>query len=312
MWNKLFTRRSLNVIAAAGAVGFGAAGWLLLSPLWAIVGVVAGPFLALVMFAVVVTFTLPDATTLVNQHEPYQALKQLQYDIRSSRRLAKVWPSQWRDALANNLITQSDALHALSQDVHALRSCDEAVAIYHALAAEKPGKYGSDLAGALDRQSRLLAGAGRQADAIAAIDTAVRLYRNLAAAEPGTYLPALAEALTCMATWLTDIGRDTDALAAAHEATRIYWHRLPWPELPPYAARAALLEGQLLSKQERHHDAAAMLARGWHLAASQEQQSALSSATPALKTTYYADPDDFAAVWQAETSTKPPDWLGLS
>ncbi len=52
--------------------------------------------------------------------------------------------------------------------------------------------------------------------------------------------------------------------------------------------------------------------RGWHLAVSQQQHEALSSATPALKATYYADADDFAAVWHAETGTKPPDWLGLS
>jgi tetratricopeptide (TPR) repeat protein len=309
MWNKLFTRRSLNLIAAAGAVGFGAAGWLLLSPLWAIAGVVAGPFLALVVFSVVVTFTLPDATTLVNQHEPYQALKQVRHDIRTSRYLAKIWPSQWRDALALNLITQSEALHALSQDAHALRSCDEAVTIYQALAAENPGKYGPDLADALDRQSRLLATAGRQADAIAAVETAVRLYRNLAIAEASKYLPALAEALTCMASWLTDIRQDSQALAAAHEATGIYWHRLPWPDLPPCAAQAALLEGQLLSRKDRHHDAATMLARGWHLAVSQHQQNALSAATPALKATYDADPDDFATVWHTETGAKPPDWL---
>jgi hypothetical protein len=309
MWNKLFTRRSLSAIMAVGAVGFGAAGWLLLGPVWAVVGVVAGPFLALVVFAVLVTFTLPDAKTLVNQHEPYQALKQVQHDVRTSRQLAKVWPRRWRDVLAHDLITQSDALHALSQDAHALRSSCEAVAIYQSLAAENPGKYGPGLAGALDRQSRLLAAAGCQADAITAIETAVRLYRNLAAAQASDYLPALAEALTCKAAWLTDVHQDGEALAAAHEATGIYWHRLPWPDLPPYAAQAALLEGRLLSGQGRHHDAAAMLVRGWQLAVSQHQQNVLSSATPALKATYRADPDDFATVWHTETGTNPPDWL---
>jgi hypothetical protein len=52
-----------------------------------------------------------------------------------------------------------------------------------------------------------------------------------------------------------------------------------------------------------------MLARGWHLAVSQNQQNVLSSATPALKATYNADPDDFAAVWHTETGAQPPDWL---
>jgi hypothetical protein len=310
MYDKIFTRRILSLVGAVGAVGFGAAGWLLLNPLWAIAGVVAGWFLAWILFAVVVTFVVPDAATLVNRHEPYQALRQVRHDIRTSRRLAQIWPSQWRDALAHNLITESEALHALNQDAIALRSSDEAVAIYQALAAESPGKYGHGLADALDRQSRLLATTGREADAIAAAETAVRLYRNLAAAEGSKYLPALAEALTCMAGWLADIHQDNQALAAAHEATGIYWHRLPWPDLPSYAAQAALLEGQLLSKQDRHHDAATMLARGWHLAVSQHQQNALSSATPALKAAYHADPDDFAAVWHSETGAKPPDWLG--
>ena len=312
MWNKLFTRRTVRVVGAIGAIGFGTAGWFLLNPYWAIAGVVAGPYLALVVFAVVVTITLPDAATLVNQHEPYQALKQVQQDLYTSRRLAKVWPSQWRIALAQNLIIESGALNALNKNAPALRSCDEAVAIYQALAAENPGKYGPGLADALDRQSRLLATAGRQADALEAVQTAVRMYRNLAAAEPTEYLPALAEALTCKAVWLTDIHQDSQALAAAHEATSIYWHRLRRPELPPDAAQAALLEGQLLGKQQRHHDAAVMLARGWQLATSQHQHNALATATSALKAACRADPDDFTAVWHAETGTQPPEWLGLS
>ena len=123
---------------------------------------------------------------------------------------------------------------------------------------------------------------------------------------------ALAEALTCKATWLTDIHQDSQALAAAHEATGIYWHRLPRPELPPDAAQAALLEGQLLGKQQRHHDAAVMLARGWQLATSQHQHNALATATSALKAACRADPDNFTAVWHAETGTQPPEWLGLS
>jgi tetratricopeptide (TPR) repeat protein len=308
MYDKLTRRRNVRLIANITAVVFGAVAWIVLGPLWAIPCAMAGLLLALIVLGAVVGIAFPGATTLVNQHEPYQALKQLRQDIHTARRVARIWPG-WREVLATDLILQSSALHQLHQDAHALLSADEAVTIYQALAVRNPGKYAPDLADALDRQSRLLATAGRQAEAITAIETAVRLYRNLAAGEPSKYLPALAEALTCIAGWLTDIHHDSEALAAAHEATSIYWHRLPQPELPPEAARAALLEGQLLSKQGRHHEAATMLARGWHLAVSQHHQDALSSATPAVKAAYHADPDDFAAIWNSETGAPPPDWL---
>jgi hypothetical protein len=118
-----------------------------------------------------------------------------------------------------------------------------------------------------------------------------------------------AEALTCKAEWLADIGNNTEALAAAHEAATIYWRTMPGSDLPVYAARAALLEGRLLCRQGRHHEAARPLTRGWTLATRQQQNTALSSAVPALRTAHRASPGEFATIWHDETSSRPPDWL---
>jgi hypothetical protein len=84
---------------------------------------------------------------------------------------------------------------------------------------------------------------------------AVRLYRNLAAAEPAKYLPVLAECLTCEADWLADLELLADALTAVHEATDICQDKLPWQQVPSCAARAMLLEGDLLCGQARHREA---------------------------------------------------------
>jgi hypothetical protein len=88
-----------------------------------------------------------------------------------------------------------------------------------------------------------------------------------------------------------------------------------------------LLEGELLCGQARYRDAARLLAKGWRLAVGQHaagqqatgqhaagqhavgQQDLLRDAAPAIKAAYRADPDHFAAVWQAETGAEPPDWL---
>jgi tetratricopeptide (TPR) repeat protein len=309
MLDVLLTRRNLILASSACAVALGAAAWLLLGPLWAIAGVLAGLFVPPVVYGVGTTYFSPSPAALLAKGRPEDALSLIQREEASSRRTARAWPGQFREMLAYNLIVKSDALHALHRDRQALGSADEGVAIYQALASDKPAKYSPYLSRAIDTRSRALAGLGRQAEAIAAIETAIRMFRSLAVDEPDEYLPVLAEALTCMAEWLADIDNDADALTAAREATSIYWHKLPGPELPVYAARAALLAGRLLCRQARYHEAASLLARGWNLATSQQQRYALSTAAPALKTVYHVNPDDFTTVWHAETGSKPPDWL---
>ena len=302
-------RHRLILATAASIIALGAGGWLVLGPLWAIAGVAAGYFLPSVILAVSSTYFSPSPVTLISKGQPEDALRRLQRNEASSRRMARAWPSQFRDVLAYNLIAKSDALHALHRYGHALHSADEGVTIYQALTAKNPATYSPYLSRAIDTRSRALAGLGRQAEAIQAIDTSITTFRQLAVTEPGEYLPVLAEALTCKAEWLADIDKNTEALAAAHEAATIYWHMMPGSDLPVYAARASLLEGRLLCQQGRHHEAARPLARGWTLATRQQQSTVLSTAVPALRTAHRASPDKFATAWHDETSSSPPDWL---
>ena len=305
------TRGQLLVACAAGAVAFGAAAALLLGPMWTIAGVLVGLFVGAVVPAIVQAVAHPDAATLLNHDWPGEAAAQLRHEMTSgwTRTLARIWPSQFRDVLANRLIVQAGALQAVNRDEEALRNADEAVAIYQDLAAERPSRYAPDLARALDRQSRLLGADQQQAEALAAMQVAVRLYRNLAAAEPARYLPVLAECLTCEAGWLAEIGLPGGALAAAHEATDICQDKLPWQEVPSCAARAMLLEGQLLCGQDRYREAARLLAKGWRLAVGQHLGDVLRDATPAIRAAYRADPDHCSAVWWTETGAESPDWL---
>jgi tetratricopeptide (TPR) repeat protein len=259
------TRGKLMAALTVWAVAFGAVAWLLLGPVWTIAGVLVGPLVGLTVLTVVRVST-SDAAILLRDAKPNEAIAQLHRQVASWRTLARIWPSQFRDVLASRLIVQSGALQAVNRDEEALRTADEAVAIYQDLAAERPGKYGPDLADALDHRARLLAGDDRQAEALAAMAVAVRLYRNLAAAEPAKYLPVLAECLTCEAGWLVEIDLPGDALAAVHEATDICQDKLPWLRIPSCAARAMLLEGELLCAQARHREAVRLLAKGWRLA----------------------------------------------
>jgi tetratricopeptide (TPR) repeat protein len=303
------TRSKLMVALAAGAVAFGAAAGLLLGPVWTIAGVIVGLLIGLIVLITVYMIANPDAAILLGRDQPGEAIAQLGHEMTSWRTLARIWPRQFRDALANRLMVQSGALQAVNRDEEALRNADEAVAIYQDLAAERPGKYGPDLAEALAHQSRLLAADDRLAEALTAVQVAVRLYRNLAAAEPARYLPLLAECLTCEAGWLAEIELPGQALAAAHEATDICQDKLPWRQVPSCAARAMLLEGELLCGQARHREAARLLAKGWRLAGAGGQEDIARDAMPAIRAAYRADPDHFCAVWQAETGAEPPDWL---
>jgi hypothetical protein len=303
------TRGKLSALFAVGAVAFGAAAWMLLGRWWAIAGVLAGPAIVFSGVVLILMFTMPDAATMLHNGPPAEAAAQLSGEMPGWRTLARIWPGQFRDALASRLIVKSGALQAAHLDDEALQTANEAVAIYQDLAAERPGKYGPDLADALDHQSRLLAADDRLAEALAAIQVAVRLYRNLATADPGTYLPPLAESLTSQAGWLAEIDLSGDALASVHEATGICQDKLPWQQIPSCAARAALLEGELLCGQDRYREAARLLAQGWSMAAAENRLELLRDAAPAIKAAYRADPDHFTAMWRAETGDEPPDWL---
>jgi tetratricopeptide (TPR) repeat protein len=308
MLDKFLTRRNVILAEVVAAVVLGAAGWLLAGLVWAIVGVVTGPPVLWLAFGIYGFFE-PDPAVLVAKGRPQDALRLVQRTEREARQLARKWPSQFRELLAHKLAHKSDALHALGRDKQALHEADGSVAIYQALAAERPARYTADLSQAIYTQSRALAGLGQHAEAITALDTAIHGFRNHAIAEPEKYLPVLAEALTCKAEWLADIDLNTEALTIAHEAATIYWHNLPSAHMCAHAARAALLAGRLLCCEDRYTEAARMLARGYALADRLQQQEALSSAIPAIRTAYHAEPEYFAAEWRAETRSEPPNWL---
>ncbi|HTW00809.1 MAG TPA: hypothetical protein VMF87_10965 [Streptosporangiaceae bacterium] len=287
----------------------GAAGWLLLGPLWTIAGVVAGPLVALVGCATFLAFAVADPATHLQNNEPQRALTEISRGLWSWRYLARIWPGQFRQPLADTLLTQAEALRTLHLEAQALSPAAEAVAIYQVLAAEKPRKFTPGLAGALDRQSSLLAASGRLAEAEKAIAVAVRIYRDLVPAAPGDYLPDLADALTRQAEWLPDMGQDGAALATASEAADICQDRLPRDQLPPCAAQTLLLTGRLLTGQARYREAARPLTRGWLLAARRGRQDLIAPAVPAIRATYRADDAALRAAWRTETGGEPPDWI---
>jgi hypothetical protein len=303
------TRGSLNAILAVSTIAAGAVAWVLLGPRWAIAGLFVVPVIAFFGLSIARLVTVPDTAAVTYYGRSAGQLIPRRAELPGWRTLARIWPGQFRDALASRLIVQSGALQAAHREEEALVIAGEAVAIYQDLAAERPGKYSPDLAGALDRQSRLRAAHEHLAEALTSMPVAVRLYRNLAAADPARYLPALADCLTCEATWLADIGLPGDALAAVHEATEICQDKLPWQQAPPCAPRAMLLEAELLCGQTRYREAAKLLAAGWPVAAALQQQDLLRDAAPAMRAAYRADPVHFAEVWQAETGHGPPGWL---
>jgi tetratricopeptide (TPR) repeat protein len=304
------TRGQVSVIAGAGAVVFGLAGGLGLGPLWAIAGVLAGPPIAFVAAVVIVAFAATDPATSLRDDEPERAIAQLHQDMPGWRRMARIWPGQFRDTLANRLVVLSAALQAVHRDAEALGAVEEAVALYQDLAAARPGKFALSLADALERQALLLAAAGRQPETAAAMTVAVRLYRNLALTDPGTYLRVLARCLITVAEWLSGIDHGSEALEAANEAVSIYLDRLPADGLPPRAAQALLCEGRLLCGQARYGEAARPLAKGWQLAASHHRPDLLQLAIPAVKAAYRADKDSFLIAWRTETGDQQlPSWL---
>lgn len=199
-------RGEVVAVVGAAAVAGGVAGWFGLGPLWAIAGVLAIPPFALIAWVVLSVFTEPDPESHLRNQEPYRALTKINKELQGWRDMARRWPSQFREPLAQILLMQADALRALHRGREALPPAAEAVAIYQVLAAEEPRRFTHDLAHALDRQARLLAAADRTAEAVEAITVAIRLYRGLPPAAAGDHLPDLAEAVAYQAGWLTELG----------------------------------------------------------------------------------------------------------
>jgi hypothetical protein len=301
--------RGRGLLAAGGAaLALGAAGWLL-GPGWAAAGVVVGPFAALVIASAWRAHARTSAADLLRMGRPAEALSMLDREMPSLRTLARIWPGQFRDVLASELVDHSFALHNCGRDAEAAAAAGEAVLAFRELAAARPRKFTVGLANALYRVSYPLGAIAGHEKALAAAEEAVRLYRGLAASRPVQYTPPLAQPLTRQAILLATLGRPGEALAAATGAAGLYQAAVPAARYPYSAAQALLAEGRVLCDLSRPREAARPLARGWQQAASRDYQDLLGYARPGLQTAYQADPAGVAGTWHAETGTEPPDWL---
>ena len=300
---------AVMMTVAGGAMVLGGAGSLL-GPGWAVAGVAAGPFAALAALSVVQVLTTPDPADLLQAGRHREVLSMLEQDMPAWRRMARIWPGQFRDALAHVLMNKSMALLEAHRDAEALAAAEQAVAIYRSLAAARPGKLAPDLAGALNNLSYPLCAASRREDAQAAAAEAVRLYRALAAARPGRYRLRLAGSLGTLAEVLAQAGQHHQALAATSEAAGIYQdaNMRAADRASSDAAEVLFLHGQLLCSLSRHPEAARPLARAWHLAARRDHQHRGFDAA-VLQTACRADPDAFHDAWRAETGAPPPSWV---
>jgi tetratricopeptide (TPR) repeat protein len=104
----------------------------------------------------------------------------------------------------------------------AAAACQQAVSVYHALAAADPDTFEPDLARMLTNLGIELSELGRTEDALAAVAEAVNIFRRQAAANPAAYVPDLAQALTSLAAKLWALRRTEHALAALTEAFNLY------------------------------------------------------------------------------------------
>lgn len=129
-------REHISLVLLGGAVALGGAGSLL-GPWWAVAGVLGGPYVAVAVAATVQVFTTTDPALLLADHHR-EALYLIDQEMPAWRHLSRVWPGQFRGALASRLMHRSLALHTALRDGEAVASAEEGVAIYRSLAAAGP------------------------------------------------------------------------------------------------------------------------------------------------------------------------------
>src|SRR5262249_26100634 len=83
--------------ATAAVVG-GVAGWLLLGPLGAVIGVVAGPLISTIVWVTLLVSAVPSASEHMASHEPYLALQEAGSTLWTWRKMARWWPGQFPGA----------------------------------------------------------------------------------------------------------------------------------------------------------------------------------------------------------------------
>jgi tetratricopeptide (TPR) repeat protein len=297
----------VTLVLVGGAVVLGGAGWPL-GAAWAIAGLAAGPFIALIGASIVQALTTPDPSELLRAGRHREALAAIADELPTWRKLARIWPAQFRDALAQVLMNRSLALLAAHRDGEALAAAEQAVEIFRSLAAARPAKWAPDLASALNNFSYPLRAVGRLDEALAAAEESVQMRRALVGARPGKYRYDLAGSLGTQAEVLSLAGQHHQALAATTEAAVIYQDILATDRAASAAAEVLFLHGQLLARLSREREAAEPLARAWNLATRQDKQEPEFDRA-VVETAYRADPARFLDTWRAETGTDPPAWL---
>ena len=219
---KLLTRPHAVWLAMLSGAAIGAGIGMLAGPAWAVAGVACGPLIVLVSASVLQTWTTPDPASLLHADQHREALSEISRTLPAWRTMARVWPGQFQDALANVLMTKSMALLAAHRQDEALAAAEEGVAIYRALAQARPGKQKAGLAAALNNLTYPLMATGRRDEAVHAAEEAVQRYRALTASSPRKYRYRLANSLGTQAEALQHAGRSAEALTATSESVGLY------------------------------------------------------------------------------------------
>jgi hypothetical protein len=177
---RLSKRGQTVLIGVVGAVVFGAAGWLI-GWVWFAVGLVLGPFIAMVAVATWMAHTRPDPADLLGKAPPDEVLAKIQAEFPTVLLMART--RQGKGYVAERLWVLSLALEDCGYQAEPIQVAEEAIDIYRALEAAKPGKHAARLAIMLNRLAELLAAAGEPEQAMAVMDEAVEVRRNLASAK---------------------------------------------------------------------------------------------------------------------------------
>ena len=218
------TRGQLIGILGGAAIVGGAAAWLLLGPPWTIAGVVVGALFALVACSTFLALTMTEPATHLQNHEPHRALTEISQGLWSWRYLARIWPSQFRQPLADTLATQAEALRALADAL--TRQAEWLLDLGQDSAAQTPASEAADIcqnqlprdelppcaAQTLLLAGRLLAGQARYREATRPLAggwlLAARRGRHdlIAQAVPAIRATYWADDTALRAAWLTETG----------------------------------------------------------------------------------------------------------
>ena len=214
------------LVALGGGLLLGAAG-MQFGPIWLAAGVLTGVIVAPVTYLAVLAMRTPTPEKMLKTGRLEEALQLLESGMPTARVLARKWPGQFPELLADRLTLKAEIQHTLNRVPQALDAADEAVDILTELAENRPGRYDPELARVLCLQAGLLAVVGRHGEALGAAETAAALYRDLAVIDRAGYVALLAVALERQADALGYLDRVGQARAIAATAALIRSDMMP-------------------------------------------------------------------------------------